>query len=71
MLNEEIYTLKKSGRTCYMLPWGSDKIPCPWKPGYARVMIPLTEQENLNSRKLCHIQVVKITNLNRTQTKLS
>ena len=70
MFNEDIYVLKKSGRSCYMLPWGSDKLPCPWRSGYARVMIPLTDNEKLNSKKLCHIQVVKISNLNRVQSKL-
>lgn len=67
MFSGEVYQLKKSGRECYLLPWGSDKIPCPWKSGYARVIIPLTEAEKVNSQKKCHMQVVKIDNLVRSQ----
>lgn len=67
MVNSDVFVLRKSNRTCYMLPWGSDKIPCPWKSGYARVMIPLTESERLNSNKTCHVQVVKIDNIRQVR----
>lgn len=63
MFREDLYKLKKSGRVCYPFPWDSRKLPCPWKDGYMRVMIPLTTTERRNSKKLCHTQIVKISSL--------
>lgn len=55
-----IFKLKKSGRACYPFPWESHKLPCPWNnEKYARVVIPLTEQEKVHSRKSIHIQIVR------------
>ena len=64
-MNNEVYTLRKSNRIVYPFPWTSTKIPCPWKAGYMRVVMPLTESEKRNSAKHCHIQVVKISNLDK------
>lgn len=57
-----VIKLRKCGREVYPFPWTSSG-PCPWPAGYARVVIPLTEKEKLHSNKLCHVQVVKISNL--------
>lgn len=61
----EAYYLRKSGREVYPFPWTSTKVPCPWKNGYMRVIIPLTEEEKKYSTKTCHVQVVKISNIER------
>lgn len=67
MFRQDLYKLKKSGRVCYPFPWDSHKLPCPWKGGYMRVMIPLTVAERKGSTKPCHTQIVKISNLEKVQ----
>jgi len=67
MLREDLYKMKKSGRVCMMFPWDNNKLPCPWKSGYARVLIPLTQTERRNSDKKVHTQIVRISNLVRIQ----
>lgn len=67
MFREDIYKLKSTGRVCMMFPWDNHKLPCPWKGGYARVLIPLTAAEKKNSTKKVHTQIVKATNLVKIQ----
>ena len=67
MLRQDLYRIRKCGRVCYPFPWESAKVAAPWKAGYMRVMIPLTEQERRHSEKKCHIQIVRITKLEKIQ----
>lgn len=67
MFREDVFMLKKTGRVCYPLPWESAKMPQPWKHGYTRVMIPLTEEEKKHSFKHCHTQIVRNDNLKKIQ----
>lgn len=62
-MNNETFALRKSGRVVYPFPWASSKVPCPWKAGYTRVIIPLSAKERQNSNKTCHIQIVRNDNL--------
>lgn len=67
MIRQDLYKLKSTGRVCMMFPWDNHKVPCPWKGGYARVMIPLTESEKRNSNKKAHTQIVRVGNLVKIQ----
>lgn len=67
MFRQDLYKLKKSGRVCYPFPWDSHRLLCPWNSGYMLVMIPLTVAERKGSTKLCHTQIVKISNLEKVQ----
>lgn len=62
-----IFKMKKTGRVCYQFPWGSTKGAAarPWKDGYERVIIPLSESEKKfsNPSTTCHIQVMRRENL--------
>lgn len=64
-MNKDTYFLRKSGREVYPFPWSSTKVPCPWPAGYMRVVIPMTEQEKRYSTKTCHIQIVRVSNIER------
>lgn len=66
MFRNDLYKLK-DGRVCYSFPWDSKKLPCPWRAGYMRVMIPLNPVERRGSTKKCHIQVVRTSKVERVQ----
>lgn len=67
MIRNDLFKLKSSGRVCYPFPWESRATPQPWKPGYMRVMIPLTQSERRNSQKKCHTQIVRNENLEKVK----
>jgi hypothetical protein len=67
MFREDIYKMKKTNRVCMLFPWDNNKLPQPWPPGYARVMIPLTESEKRNSLKKAHTQIVRVDSLSKIQ----
>jgi hypothetical protein len=53
-------TIKKTGQICHTMPWQAAS-PCPWLPGYTRVVIPL--KEALRNGARCLIQIVRNDNL--------
>lgn len=71
--NEDIKVIRKDllqlsdGRVCYPFPWESTKTEQPWRNGYSRVMIPLTETEKINSNKKCHVQIVRNNKLSKVR----
>lgn len=67
MFREDIYKMKKTNRVCMLFPWDNNKLPCPWRSGYARVLIPLTEAEKRNSIKKVHTQIVRVDSLTKIQ----
>jgi len=60
-----IFTMIKTGRIATEFPWESKTLPRPWKDGYTRVLVPMTEAEQLRSRRglKCHTQIVRLSRL--------
>lgn len=61
-----LHRIKSSNRICQIFPWLAPE-GRPWDEGYERVVIPLSEKEQMNSKKKCHIQIVRRDNLERVQ----
>lgn len=60
-----IFTMLKTGRVVTEFPWESKTLERPWREGYTRVLIPMTEAEQLRSRRglKCHTQIVRLSRL--------
>lgn len=61
MNKQKLFSL--NGRLCYDFPIESKGSSFAVKPGYSRVIIPLTQTEQRNSRKRIHVQIVRTSRL--------
>lgn len=59
-----LFYLQKSNQPCILFPWVAEA-PCPWGPGYARVLIPLPRGRTNKDGTIANVQVVNTHNLRR------
>jgi hypothetical protein len=60
----DTYYLQKSNQPCFLFPW-SAQAPCPWGPGYVRILIPCHNGDTHRDGSRATVTVVRSTALKK------